>query len=241
MSFTGSDIISGALRLIGRPSQSDLPYQDVLDTARDVIRGRLIDLKLTNRNHTILKSNYYTPTAQEDVSASLFGIGASVTRFVPVKMEWRPKDAEENTKPRTVTLVSYEQLTDYYRKTRSDSEVFASYYNGDQFAFADTVQMLATREFRVVYEDMEDVDMDALADTVTDIPDIFVPLVQHEVAIQCLALVKNETETWMQRRDGYLKTLIPSYEKWNDRFETWSMSLMGNKKVRKLGFRPRRY
>jgi hypothetical protein len=80
MSFTGSDIVSGAMRLIGRPAQADLPYQDVLDTARDVIRGRLVDLKLANRNHTLLFSNFYTPTAQENVAADLFGISSSATR-----------------------------------------------------------------------------------------------------------------------------------------------------------------
>jgi hypothetical protein len=240
MSFTGSDIVSGAMRLIGRPAQADLPYQDVLDTARDAIRGRLVDLKLTNRNHTLLFSNYYTPTAQNDVAADLFGLSTDVTRFVPVKMEWRPKDSDSDTKPRTVTLVSYEQLSHYFRQARTEDEVFAAYYNGNQFAFADTTAVLANREYRIVYEDMEDVDMDALADTVSNIPDIFIPLVQHETALACLDLVRNETDSWEMRRERLFKSLSAKYAHWEDRFKTWSMSLMGNKKVRKLGYRPRR-
>ena len=50
--ISGTDIVKGAMMLMGRPSQADLPYQDVVDVVADVVGGALFDLKTSNNNRT---------------------------------------------------------------------------------------------------------------------------------------------------------------------------------------------
>lgn len=237
MSISGTAIAQGIYRLLGRPSQTDLPYSDVLDAARDVYRGRLFDMKLANRNHTLAFSSWYTPTAAEGVNLTSFSIASGTTNIFPVKMEWRPVNAATNYKPRKAEVVSFENLSEYARMARTEDETYVAFYGSNLVAFSETVDALALREYRVIYEDTEDVTMAALSDTITEVPDMLAPLFYYEGALLLLDQVRNDSPDWQDRRERLRGSLTAPFMEWDRRFNTWRRTLYGNKIVNKRGYR----
>jgi hypothetical protein len=236
MSIGYTDIIRGAYQLLGRPSQLDLPYQDVIDHAKDVIRGRLLDMKLAARNHTNVVGPWVTPTSREMSSSSFVG-GAD--NFIPVKVEWRATPDSETTFPRRAEVVAYEQLGDLYRSTTTFAETYVAFTdNFTKIAFSETDETLEYRQYRIIYETLEDPTV-ALGSTTANFPALFITLCKYETAIMCLDHVTNETVEWAERRERLRGTLAARYQLESARFDKWNTTLYGNKKVKRLGFRTR--
>lgn len=241
MPITGTQIAQGIYEKLGRPSQADLPYGDVLNAARDVYRGRLFDMKLANRNHSLSLSSWYTPTATEGVNLTSFSISADNTLIFPVKVEWRPINAQSTYKPRKAEVVSFENISDYGRRALTDDETYVAFYNGNLVAFSETTSVLANREYRIIYEDTEDVNFDQLADTITQIPELLAPLFYIEGALILLDQIRNDTPEWTDRRERLRENLTAQLMDWNERFRVWRGTLFGNKKVSKPGYRQARF
>lgn len=235
MSIEAADIVSESYRLLGRPAQADLPYQDVLDTAKDVIRGYLVDMKLSARNHTPQIGAWVTPNDREMTTA---GFAGGIFNFIPVRVEWRYLWADDSTTtPMRAEVVSFEQLSDMYRLS-TQTETFCAFYNGNQsIAFSETPETLAQREYRLIYESMEDLSL-ALNKNV-ELPALFVTLCKYETALNCLDQVINTSETWIEKRERMRKTLLMNVGEWREKFSKWRTSAFGQKKVTKLGYRPR--
>jgi hypothetical protein len=232
-----SEIVSETYRLLRRPSQDALPYRDVLKTANDVIRGRLVDMKMAARNHTPEVGSWVVPSGRTMNAAGFTG-GRSFV--LPVSMEWRYQSQDDAAVPQRVELVSYEMLNDLWRS--SFTEVYAAFYrsNGQSMvAFSDAADYVSDREYRLVYETLSDTVID---DTTTqiDLPDLFEPLCSVETAIKSLDYVHNDTEDWAMARERLRSSLTTDFLQWNERFKQWQNTLYGNKLVTKGGFRPRR-
>lgn len=234
--INSTDIIEGAYRLLGRPQQSDLHYQDVLDTARNVIRGRYADMKMSARNHTTTVGEWVTPTDKE-MSALPFTGGE--TNVIPVKMEWRYiTDQSQLVLPRKAEIVSYENLTDLWRR-EVGAETFVAFYNNfSQIAFSEIQLTLSLRQYRLIYESLGDIDLELTG--ATELPDLFLPLCQYETAFLCLDQSYNTTSEWAEKRERLRVTLGAAMGQWDERFKKWQMSLFGNAIVKKRGRNNRR-
>jgi hypothetical protein len=230
-----SEILTAGYRKLGRPSQADMPYQDLLDIARDVIRENTLDLKLMARNHTNTAGGWVTPT-DSDMTAS--GFTSGLDNIVPVKMEWRPTGSDSTLLPLKAEIVSYEALGDL---ARISGQTYVAFYNGWQsIAFSETAETLAQREYRLIYEDMEDIS--ALTTTSTaQIPAIFVTFCQDDVAFRALDYVENPSEAWAEKRERLRPNIVRQYIDNKTRFIKWGQSLLGNKKIHKVGAGRRRY
>lgn len=236
MSIAYTDVIRGAYQLLGRPSQGDLPYQDVIDHAKDCIRGRLLDLKMAARGHTNIVGDWVTPSARE-MSSSSFVNGA--TNFLPVKVEWRNLNDTSISLPRKVEVVAYEQITELYRSTTTYAETYVAFTdNFSKIAFSEVYPNLQTRQYRVIYETLEDPTV-YLGEETTVLPDMFVTLCKYETALLCLDQVVNETAEWAEKRERLRGSLTQRLMVEEQRFRKWNTTMFGNKKVRRLGFRTR--
>lgn len=239
MAISSLEVIQGTYRLLGRPAEAELPFQDIIDTAKDVYRGMMLDMKISNRNRTIQFSSWYTPTATEGVTLSAFGLNAFVVNIFPVKFEWRPKGAT-NAKPYKADVVSYEALSDRYYESNTYNETFVAFYDTNKIAFSEKLSTLSNREYRLVYEDTEDVTWSAYTDTLDEIPQILIPYMQHKTAIKCLDIVSDVSPAWADKRERLRVVLSKDYLEWEQRFTKWQRQRRGNKKIRKMGYRPRK-
>jgi hypothetical protein len=236
MSIAYTDVIKGAYQLLGRPSQADLPYQDVIDHAKDVIRGRLLDLKLASRGHTNVIGDWVTPTDVDSMSTSTFV--NSATNFIPVRVEWRVKNDTDTQFPRKAEVVSWSARADLYRQSLTLSETYVSFTdNFQKIAFSETLETLSNREYRIVYETLADPTVE-IGGTTAALPDLFITLCKYETAFVCLDQVENQSNEWAERRERLRVSLLQRATVEEQRFDKWNRTLYGNKKVKRLGFRP---
>lgn len=236
MSIAYTDVIRGAYQLLGRPSQLDLPYQDVIDHAKDVIRGRLLDLKMAARGHTNIVGPWIAPTSREMSSGAFVN---NVDNFIPVKIEWRTASDTTTSFPRKSEVVAYEQLGDLYRSTTTFAETYVAFTdNFTKIAFSETDETLESREYRVIYETLEDPTI-TLGGTTPVLPALFVTLCKYETALACLDQVENKSNDWAEKRERLRASLSGRLMVEEQRFQKWNTTLFGNKKVKRLGFRTR--
>jgi hypothetical protein len=162
-----------------------------------------------------------TPNAKEMSSGGFVG----VSQFIPVKVEWRYV-GETNT--RKAQIVAFEQLQELRDKT---DDVYVSFYdNWDNIAFGETVEELANREYRVLYEEMGLATM--IRTSSVDLPELFITLGKYEVALSCLDQIRNET--FSEERERLRGTFTAQFMLWNDRFKRWQVTQFGSKKVSKV-------
>lgn len=236
MSIAYTDVIRGAYQLLGRPSQLDLPYQDVIDHAKDVIRGRLLDLKMAARGHTNVVGPWVTPTSREMSSGAFV---SNLDNFIPVKVEWRTASDTATSFPRKAEVVAYEQLGDLYRSTTTFAETYVAFTdNFTKIAFSETDETLESREYRIIYETLEDPNI-SLGGTTAVLPALFITLCKYETAIACLDQVENRSNEWAEKRERLRASLAGRLMNEEQRFRKWNTTLFGNKKVKRLGFRTR--
>lgn len=236
MSIAYTDVIRGAYQLLGRPSQADLPYQDMIDHAKDAIRGRLLDMKMAARGHTNVVGPWVQVTDQEMPTTS-FVSGA--LNFIPVKVEWRASNDPNQQLPRKADVVAWEQLGEMYRGVTTFSETFVAFTdNFSKIAFSETPETLGGRDYRVIYETLDDIDV-ALEDSTDNIPGLFITLCKYETAVMCLDQVVNESNEWAEKRERLRISLLGRLALEERRFDKWNKTLFGNKKVKRLGFRTR--
>lgn len=163
----------------------------------------------------------------------------NLTNFLPVKVEWRLKVDAETQFPRAAEVIAYEQLGDMYRSVTTFAETYVAFTdNMSKIAFSEVDETLSTREYRVIYEDLEDVTV-ALGSTDNTIPDLFLTLCKYETALMCLEQVNNPTMEWAERRERLRMSLSSRLAVEERRFDRWNRTAYGNKKVKRLGFRTR--
>jgi hypothetical protein len=230
-----SDIVTGAYQLLGRPSQEDMPYQDVLTHAGDVIRGREADLTLAARGKRLEASSWGTPTDKLETTA-IFGIG--IDDFLITKVEWRPVGSDDTVTPIKADVVSFERLDELGATARGTESYVAFYNNQSQVAFSESTTVLTNREYRVWYEPFTG--FTAALSTNTGMPDTFITLFKYETALRCLDQVENDSESWQNKRERLRASLMPVFLTEDARFKRWTTSQYGNKVTKKQGFRSRR-
>lgn len=229
-SITGTDIVRGAYRLMGRPSQADLPYQDVIDNAHDVVNGFLLELKLSNRNHTAVIGSWVNPAAQTE---SIVRYTGDTDFIIPVKCEWRVLNGGDTQIPQKVEFCAVESIDELQQVPQ---EYVALYNNNTSIRFSAPLTILLTRQYRLIYEPFAPTVIDGLSDEITSLPDFFKTLCQYETAAISINQVQNITEDWTKRKEALLMTIMPMLVQWRERFERWKSSRYGNRKVRKNGF-----
>ena len=234
MSIAVDDIVAGTYQLLNRPSQADLPYEDVLENVRDAIRGRIVDLKLAQRNHTLSIGSWVTPSARE---MSTSGFVGGLEQFIPTKVEWRylaEATLDPLPQPRKVTVVSYEAIGDMESISDGYSETYCAFYTSfGNIAFSENTTELALRQYRILYEDME-LTSYSKAGTI-DLPALFTTLAKYEAALLCLDKVRNPE--FSEERERLRAIFTQQFMIWNDRFSKWRTTSWGNKKVKTLGYR----
>lgn len=240
MSILASNILTETYQILGRPSQGDLPYLDLLVLVKDVVRGRMVDLKTSGRNHTLTAGAWVTPTSREMSSS---GFVSGQIHFIPTKVEWRylaESGQYPEPMPKTVTVTSFETLGNLYGNKASEAEVYCAFYdNFSKIAFSDDENALINRQYRVWYEDTGDVTLDDLTDS-ADLPELFITLCKYEAALVVLDQIRNADPEWTERRERLRTQFAAQVGIWTGRFEKWQQRLWGNKKVSKGG-KPMRF
>jgi hypothetical protein len=229
MSVLASDIIAGTYQLLGRPSQTDLQYEDVLEHVRDFIRGRILDQKLSARGHTNQIGSWVTPSGREMASSGFVG---GLTNFIPVKVEWRYTSQASLSplpQPYKAEIVAFEQIAELHGMTARDYVAF--YDNFENVAFSASSTELSLRQYRVIYEDTSNPTINKT--TAVDLPEMFVTLGKYEVGLSCLDQIRNDTFT--EERERLRGSFTAQWVIWDDRFKKWQTTQFGNKRVTKVG------
>lgn len=174
---------------------------------------------------------------EREMSSGAFVSGA--TNFIPVKIEWRSINDTYAALPRKVEVVAYEQLTELYRSTMTYAETYVAFTNNfSKVAFSEVTEDLQQREYRIIYETLED-PLVELNETAPEFPSLFITLCKYETALICLDQVINTTPEWMEKRERMRAAIIGRLAVEERRFTKWNTTLFGNKKIRRLGFRIR--
>jgi hypothetical protein len=220
MSIQVSDVLTEAYRKLGKPSQADMPFMDLIGVVRDVWRGLSLDLKMAARGHTVEMGNWVVPTQREMSTASFTGAG----HIIPVKVEWRPDGSEDEVIGQKIDVVAFEQLN-------MDSPDIRVAFTGDfeTIIFGDVYY--DSREYRVSYEPLDDVDVDE-ADDLLPAPPLFVSYLADEAAVRALDYIDGN-EAWAEKRERLRGILTLSLVENKMRFEKWKKTQFGNKKVSK--------
>jgi hypothetical protein len=164
---------------------------------------------------------------------------SSLNNFIPVKVEWRTASDTSTSFPRKAEVVAYEQLGDLYRSTTTFAETYVAFTdNFTKIAFSETSETLESREYRIIYETLEDPSV-ALGDSSANFPALFITLCKYETAVMCLDQVVNESNEWIEKRERLRQSLTARLMVEDKRFQKWNTTLFGNKKVKRLGFRTR--
>lgn len=240
MSIVASDILRETYQILGRPSQQDLPYLDLLVLVKDVARGRIVDLKTSGRNHTLTAGSWVTPSARE---MSTSGFVGGLENFIPVKVEWRytaEASLDPASMPKTVEVVAFENLGRLYGRKVNDLDAYCAFYDAfANIAFSDDSETLSNRQYRIWYEDTTDVTLDGLSDNAT-LPELFITLCKYEAGLVALDQILNTSPEWADKRERLRPQFTAQVGIWTDRFEKWQRTLWGNKVVTKKGI-PKRY
>jgi hypothetical protein len=232
-----SDVAKGSYQLLGRPSQADLPYSDLLVHVGDVVTGRLMDMSLTARNRRMLLSNW-TPGTDRVMDVASFGLETS--QFFPVKVEMRMADSDEDARPYPVQIVAYETL-DTLGST-SINESYCAFYNDyTQIAFSDLISDVENREYRIEYEPLgyRTAGVATLVTDDTRIDDAFLSLCKYEVALRCLDEIQNGTDEWKETRERKKQSFLAVLGQEEGRFKKFNTTQFGSKVIRRQGFRTR--
>jgi hypothetical protein len=228
-----STVLTEAYRKLGRPSQVDMPYQDLISIVKDVVRGLYLDLKLSARAHTTEQGNWVIPSAREMSSAVFTGGGY----IIPVSAEWRYADSGDDAVTFPVEIVAYEQIS--WDGVTWARPVVAFYNDFLEIRFSDIEDILFNREYRITYEAMSDVDVNELTDTV-QIPDLFTSYLSDEAAVRTLDYIDGN-EAWAEKRARLRPLLMMALLENKGRFIKWQNTQFGNKKIEKRSKFLRRY
>lgn len=235
MSVTVSDIIIGAYRKLGRPSQADMPYADLISLSNEVYQGMLLDMKLSAREHTTDIGSWVTPTARNMATTSFTGGG----EIIPTRVEWRIAD-DTTAIPMKAEIVAYDNINELAMKARTVNETYVSFYDGfANILFSESLEVLETREYRIIYETLAYTAMTSKSDSLT-IPALFSTYAIEEVSIRALDEVYNSTPEWAEKRERMRMSIAMSLVENKKRWSKYVTSLYGNKISHKLGFRTRR-
>lgn len=233
MNYT--DLVQGAYLLLGRPGQPDLPFQDVLTHAGDVVRGRFLDLRLARNSHETQRTGWVTPSARS-VASSAFSITGN---YLPTKVEWRFTDADTSIPPFRAEIVAPESMDERYYLSRKIQETYVAFENqGTTILFSESTNVLAKRQYRIWYEDLNAITTPAIGGTV-DILEPFLTLLKYELALRLIDQVRTGTSEWAEERERLRQSLKAVLAMEEARWEKWRTSYFGDRKVKKLGYRPR--
>lgn len=182
--MNGLSIVRRVYVRLRRPSQTALPYKDVLATVRDVIARKKLDLALSTQNSLAKTSPWFTP-ASTDFAFNDLGLAGGV--LLPIRVEVRGIDSDLEI-GEDVDIVNYEVLD-------SNRRGAISFY-GDpmRIAFSDTLDYIGERQFRIIYE--SDFEGDTELVSVLGLPDYFVSMVVIEACWELLEQVMDDSAEW---------------------------------------------
>jgi hypothetical protein len=193
MSLNGLDIIRGVYRRLKRPSQTALPWPDVLAIVSEVVSRLKCDLAMSPQNLTAQTSDWFTPDSTDfDIS----DLGLSV--LLPIRLERREIGSDFET-GFNVPTVNYEVL--------DTSTVGGVSFYGDplRIVFRDPLDTVTNTQYRLVYES-DTVGIQNL-NSVSGLPQFFKSYAILLSAYEAMEVVDDESEKWM----AFVKTFRPDW------------------------------
>lgn len=220
-----SDILREAYRKLGKPSQADMPFIDLIAIVADVYRGVMLDLKMTARNHSTVLGAWTVPTDRE-MSTAIFTGGDHI---IPINVEWRPADSPDISFSYPVEIIAFEQIGAMPFKTDMP---YVAFYNGfANVRFSDVDELMQSREYRFTYEPLGAVNIDEVTD-LTELPPLFLSYLSDEVSVRALDMIDGN-DAWAEKRERLRPMLLASLGENKARFNKFRMTQFGNKIVRK--------
>jgi hypothetical protein len=194
MSLNGLDIIRGVYRRLKRPSQTALPWPDVLAIVSEVVSRLKCDLAMSPQNLTAQTSEWFTP---DSTDFAIDDLGLSV--LLPIRLERREIGSDFET-GFNVPTVNYEVL--------DTSTVGGVSFYGDpmRMVFRDTLDIVTNTEYRLVYE--SDTVGVANLNSVVGLPQFFKSYAILLSAYESMEIVVDDSEKWME----FIKLFRPSWE-----------------------------
>jgi hypothetical protein len=182
--MNGLEIVQRIYTRMRRPSQQALPHQTVLDTVREVIARRRMDLAISNQNALTATSQWFTPSSPD---FALSDLGLDV--MMPIRLERRVIDSEYET-GRDVPVVNYEVLN-----THPGGDAVSFYGDPLRIVFREPMEYLYEQQFRLIYEG--DGGLTTALTGVVGMPGAFRSLIVLEAAWELLGLVEDMSPEWL--------------------------------------------
>lgn len=225
--MNGLDITQRILARLRGPSDAALPYQDVLETAGEVIAMKRLDLALSEQNSVAETSDWFTPSSG-DFLLSDHGLDDVL---MPIRLERRSVDSEQSIGV-PVPLVNYQVL-------ETSINGAASFYGYPmRLVFRDNDEYLSEQQYRLVYE--TDFTQALALSTTIQLPTFFKGMVAVECCAMLGTLVQDDTPEWKE----FLKVQTPIWfgeiARWDEKWKNFVYKFKGKAQVPKVTFLQRR-
>jgi hypothetical protein len=204
MSLNGLDIVRGVYRRLRRPSQTALPWPDVLSIVSEVVSRLKCDLAMSPQNLTSQTSEWFTPSSAD---FPLSDLGLSV--LLPVRLERRDIGSDFET-GFNVPAVNYEVL--------DTSTVGGVSFYGEpmRIVFRDPLDTVINTEYRLIYES-DTVGVTNL-NSVTGLPQFFKSYAILLSAYEAMEIVVDDSEKWTKFVEMFRKSfelqIVAQEAKW---------------------------
>lgn len=177
-----------------RPSQTALPWGDVLSIVSEVVSRLKCDLAMSPQNLTAQTSEWFTP---DSADFELGDLGLSV--LLPIRLERRDVGSDLET-GFNVPTVNYEVL--------DTSTVGGVSFYGDpmRLVFRDPLDIVTSTEYRLVYES-DSVGV-ANLNSVVGLPQFFKSYAILLSSYEAMEIVVDDSEKWIK----FVEMFRPSWE-----------------------------
>jgi hypothetical protein len=217
MAETMSQMIAGIYARLRRPSEQQLPYEDVRMVVLDTLRGYVQDMTLNERNQ--LTETQAVTLTPEDVDYSLSLPG--VPDFEPVRLEYGTW-AGNNQYWSEVLIVPPSEWTTHFGGTRMTASFYGSSLVPGGLKVRLNASDLSPYSFRFTYR--PSLLAQVQAGSKPPIPSNHLPMVTHKAAIEAATLVDNDTKEWVAWLTRTLPVwsglLLKDEERWRDYLST---------------------
>jgi hypothetical protein len=191
--------------LLGRPSESKLPEDDITGVLMRLLRGYCQDLSLNHRDRKTVKEEVDIDEDDVDFIISL----PTISDYEAEKLEFQLANQEISVTAEA-RLIPYSAWSSQF----DGSTIVASLYGEDKIAINLTPEMVAARRWFLSYRP-------ALIDLIQSnapipLPSDFTAMLQMEAAILCVPLVGDDSDKWI----GWCDRSLPIYRseclRWNN-------------------------
>jgi hypothetical protein len=191
--LNGLDIVRGVYRRLRRPSQTALPWPDVLAIVSEVVSRLKCDLAMSSQNLTAQTSDWFIPSVAD---FPLSELGISV--LLPIRLERREVGSDFET-GFNVPTVNYEVL--------DTSTVGGVSFYGDpmRIVFRDPLDFVTNTEYRLIYES-DTVGVQNI-NSIVGMPQFFRSYATLLSAYEAMEIVLDDSKKW----EKFIKTFRPDW------------------------------